>query len=183
MEETIDSIFCIRGEIPLVCKNPVFHEFQDETEIIILILRYFKTYLPVVMRNKLDCRNRPIKLDPKDIGVSLQNELGDYVVLLVPTDDNSSYRDDNFFQEDTEYIFQLQLQVAEEDSEGALENLIKLKSGVKSMLVNMDNNLGLNTVIDSFSFEGPYGVESSTKLIRQGTYTFSVTDNRFKHDG
>lgn len=48
------------------------------------------------------------------------------------------------------------------------------------MLVNMENNIGLNLNIDGFSFEGPYTIDESKNLIRQGTYRFSIRDNRQK---
>lgn len=175
------SNFCVRGEEQIQCKDPIFLEFDDEINIIVIILEYFKQYLPQLLESKKDCYNKPIIIDKKDIGVTIQKDFGDYVLILIPTEDNSSYRDDNFMMEDSEYSFQLQLQVREDDSEGCLENLIKFKSAVKTMLTNMDRNINLNTVIDGFSYDGPFGDPvQNNKFVRLGTYTFSVQDTRFK---
>lgn len=183
MNEELQGQFCIEAEIPLKCSNPVFDEFPDMTDIMILVLRYFKTYLPELMLKKKDCYKRPIKINPKDIAFVAEGELGDYVVIIVPTDDNSTYKDDNFFQEDSEFVFQARLQVVEDDSEGALENLIKLYSGVKTMLVNMDQNLGLRTAVGPFSYDGPYTIEGSKRVVRDGVYSFSIFDTRYKQNG
>lgn len=174
------SNFCIDAETVLKCKNPTFLEFEDETGVIITLLAYFKRYLPQVMASKLDCHKRNIKIDPNDIGVVPQSNSGDYVIVIVPSDDNSSYKDDRFFFEDSEYVFQIQIETRDDSSEGALQNLIALKSGIKTMLVNMETNLGLSINIEGFSFEGPYSIEGSKKLIRQGTYRFSVFESKQK---
>lgn len=173
--------FCIKGEKELVCHNPTFLEFDDEIEIMMVVLEYFKRFLPQLMKTKKDCYNKPIIIDKNDIGVTVQKDFGKYILVLIPTEDRSSYRDDNFVMEDTEYAFQLQLQVTEDDQEGSLENLIKFKSGVKTMLVNMDNNIGLNTNIEGFSFDGPFNdpIENN-RFVRIGTYDFSVQDTRVK---
>lgn len=173
--------FCIEGEYIFKCKTPTFEEFDDERDVIVLILEYFKRFLPQIMYQKKDCWGKPIQIDPKDIGVTTQKDFGNYVVILVPTDDNSTYNDERFTVEDSVYSFQLQLEVREDDSEGSLENLIKLKSGVKTMLINMDNNIGLNTSIEGFSYDGPFDdIRDSNKFIRQGFYKFSVSDTKVK---
>lgn len=173
--------FCIQGDRPLICKTPVFQEFEDEIEIITIILEYLKQYLPQIMAKKLDCYRKPIKIDPKDIGVVVQKDFGNYLVVLVPVEDNSFYPDDYKRTEESEYVFQIDIQVSEDDCEGSLENLIKLKSGIKTMLVNMDDNIGLNSTIEGFSFDGPFDDPlDNNRFVRQGTYRFSVQDNRFK---
>lgn len=173
--------FCIQGEEQFKCKTPIFPEFDDEIETITIVLEYLKRFLPRIMSNKKDCYGKNIKIDPKDIGVTVQKDYGNYVVILTPTDDNSSYRDDNFQLENTLYAFQILMEVREDDSEGCLENLIKLKSGIKTLLVNMDINLGLNITIDGFSFDGPFSdPQSNNKIIRQGIYRFAISYNRVK---
>lgn len=173
--------FCINSEQEFKCKSPSFNEFDDEIDIMILVLEYFKRFLPRVMSDKKDCWGKTIKIDPKDIGVVVQKDYGNYIIVLAPTDDNSSYLDDNFTIENSTYAFQIQIEVREEDSEGCLENLIKLKSGIKTLLVNMDINLGLNVLIDGFSFDGPFSdPHSNNKIIRQGTYRFSVLNTQTK---
>lgn len=173
--------FCIKGEKQLKCYNPTFLEFEDEIDIMIVVLEYFKQFLPQLMATKKDCYNKPIIIDKKDIGVTVQKDFGNYLLVLVPTEDNSSYSDDNFIKEDSQYSFQLQLQVREDDQEGSLENLIKFKSGVKTMLVNMDNNLGLNVNIEGFSYDGPFNDPIDNNIfVRLGTYNFSIQDTRVK---
>ena len=175
------SNFCIKGEKQIQCQNPIFLEFDDEMDIMILVLEYFKQFLPQLMATKKDCYNKPIIIDKKDIGVVVQKDFGDYLLVLIPTEDNSSYKDDNFMMENSNYAFQLQLHVSSVDAEGSLENLIKFKSGVKTMLTNMDNNIGLNTTIEGFSFDGPFNDPiRNNNFVRLGTYSFSIEDTRFK---
>lgn len=177
--DELESSFCIEGTPDLKCKEPRFDEFENEIPLMKIILAYFRTYLPSLMIKNKDCRGRWIKMDKEDIGVSLRKEPGDYIALLVPTDDLSSYPDDTFTLEDSEYAFELQLRARDIEFEGALENLIILKSVVKTMLVNMDYNLGLAVEIEGFSFGG-LTLESENKLRRDGTYRFSITDSRVK---
>lgn len=173
--------FCITSENEFKCTSPIFEEFGDEILIIKIILEYFKRYLPEVMSKKVDCYNRQILLDPSDIDVKLQKDPGKYVVILVLTDDESKYPDDGFRLEETTYSFQLNLEVVEDDVEGSLENLIKLKSGVKTLLVNMDRNLGLTTNIEGFTYDGPFTIEGTNdKHVRLGTYRFSVSDTQVR---
>lgn len=181
MEELDNQLgFCINGEFQPPCKQLTFNEFPDEKNVIVLILEYFKAFLPKIIKNKKDYYNKNIIIDPKDIGLRLEKEFGDYVVILSIADDNSSYPDQNFYIEETEYNFQIDLQVLAEDSLAALENLIKLKSAVKTLLVNMENNLLLTTVIEGFSY-GSFGIDDElNNYIRQGTYRFSIQDKNFK---
>lgn len=182
------SGFCIQGDNPLSqCKDFIFDEFPDEKGVIVLILEYFKTFLPQMFQKKdikgrlihTDYYNKPIIIDPKDIDLTVQKEPGSYVVVLSITDDDSSYPDEEFYQERTVYSFQIDLWVHADDSLGALENLIRLKSATKTLLVNMDRNLDLKTFIDGFSF-GEFGIDESHNFVRQGTYRFSVEDTNFK---
>lgn len=173
--------FCITKENEFNCVSPIFEEFDDEITIMKVILEYFKRYLPGIMIKKLDCYNKPIVIDPRDIDVTFQKDFGNYVAILIPSDDNSVYPDDNFKIEETEYVFQFHIEVRENDSEGALENLIKFKSGIKTMLVNMDQNLGLITKMGPFSYNGPFNDPNDINaIIRTGTYTFSVKDTHIK---
>lgn len=171
--------FCIKGEFVPPCKELTFYEFPDEKDVIVLILEYFKKFLPQVLSRKKDYYNQPISMDPKDIDLVSRKDYGNYVVVLAIADDNSSYSE-NGLQENTEYAFQIDLQVQEDDTKASLENLIKLKSAVKTLLVNMDNNLNLLTDIEGFSYGYAGDIEDSNKLIRQGTYRFSILGNSYK---
>lgn len=171
--------FCITGEEQFKCKEPTFLEFENEIPIMITVLEYFKRFLPRLMSNKLDCYNKQINIDPKDIDVILHKEFGDYVVVLVPTEDTSSYLDDNFTIENSEYSFELQFQARDSDPEGSLQNLILLKSGIKTMLVNMDVNLGLNVEVGPCIFDGPFEIDSN-KTVRTGSYKFTIKDSKIK---
>lgn len=180
MEEELESVgFCINGEFQPPCKNLTFYEFPDEKNVIVLILEYFKTFLPQILKTKKDYYNKSIIIDPKDIGLTTQKDYGKYIVVLSIADDNSSYLDENFHIENTEYVFQIDLQVTSDNMLASLENLIKLKSAVKTLLVNMENNLLLTTVIEGFSY-GNFGLDESKEFVRQGTYRFSIQDNNFK---
>lgn len=183
MTEQIVNNFCIVGEVPLKCKEPKFDEFEDETSLIVLLLHYFKTYLPEVMAKRVDSKNRQIKMNPADIDLTTHKYPGDFIAILVPTEDNSSYRDDGFMFEDTEYVFEFLLEVKADDFEGSMWNLVKLKSGIKTMLVNMDYNIGLNLIVDNFSHGGTGTIAETKQFVRGGTYRFSITDNRIKKHG
>lgn len=177
----MSSIFCPSSELKLQCKEPIFEEFTDETDIIILILEYFRKFLPSVMYKKKDWSGQPIKIDPNDIGIRVQKDSGNYLMVLVPLEDNSTYPDDMSRLENSDYVFQIQIQVREEDTEASLENLLKFKSGIKTMLVNMGHNIGLNVNIDGFAFDGPFSdPQSSNKQVRVGIYRFSVIDTKVR---
>jgi hypothetical protein len=169
--------FCIEGISEPICKDPDLSEFKDEIPLIAKILIYFKQYLPIVMSKKKDALKRSIIIDPKDVDIEYQKEPGDYVVILGLTDDNSSYTDD-FRQEYYDYAFEFSLEAKGHNFEGSKQNLLLLKSGVKTLLVNMDTNLGLETTIDGFSLDGIR--EGEGYLIREGSYRFSVSGTQRK---
>lgn len=178
--ELAESGFCIKGEFVAPCKELTFYEFPDEKEVIVLILEYFKRFLPQIAKKKTDYYNKPIIVNPKDITVVYQGDAyGDYVAVLGLVDDNSTYPDDSFYHEETNYVFQVDLQVTADDALASLENLIKLKSIVKTLLVNMDNNLQLITTMEGFSW-GNYGINDSNKYIRQGTQRFSIQSTNIR---
>ncbi len=172
--------FCIEGDIQPFCKELKFFELPDEKDIIVLILEYFKRFLPQVLKRKTDYYNKPIIIDPKDIDLILQKGFGPYVVLLSIADDNSTYPDNDYYSESTEYAFQIDLQVYSEDALASLENLIKLKSAVKTLLISMENNLDIITVIDGFSYGASGLEEGSNNFVRQGTYRFSIESTNFR---
>lgn len=174
--------FCIEGEFEPFCKEFTFDEFPDEKGVMVLIFEYFKRFLPEILKTKKDYYNKPIIIDPNDIGFTAQMDYGKYVVVISIADDNSSYPDENFYIEDTEYNFQIDLQVVANEMLESLENLIKLKSAVKTLLVNMEKNLSLNTVIEGFSY-GNFGKDESQNFVRQGIYRFSIQDKNFKNNG
>lgn len=172
--------FCIKGEFEAKCKDFTFQEFPNEKDVIVLILEYFKTFLPIILKGKKDYYNKSIIIDPKDIDLMTQKDYGKYVAVISMTDDNSTYIDENFSLENTEYAFQIELQVVADGVLESFENMIKFRNAVKTLLVNMDKNLKLNTVIDSFSLEGVGGIEGSNKFVRQGTYRFSIQSTNYK---
>ncbi len=48
----LESGFCIKGEFTPPCKQLTFYEFATEKEVIVLVLEYFKRFLPEVLKNK-----------------------------------------------------------------------------------------------------------------------------------
>ncbi len=178
-DEEITEGFCVKGQFEDRCKDFIFDEFPDEKATIVLILEYFQVFLPQLLRKKKDYYNKPIIIDPKDIDLVAQKEYGPYVVLLSITGDTSIYPDEQFFRESTEYSFQIDLQVYSDESLASLENLIKLKSAVKTLLVNMDHNLQILTEVGDFSY-GSFGIDESNQFVRQGIYTFSIQDTNHK---
>ncbi len=55
--------FCIEGDIQPFCKELKFFELPDEKDIIVLILEYFKRFLPQVLKRKTDYYNKPINFN------------------------------------------------------------------------------------------------------------------------
>lgn len=180
MSEEIENYFCVETDTCPTTTDVTFWEFDDEIDVMNLILHYFKKYLPFVMSHKKDHKNRQIKIDPDDIGVIPEKDYGDYIVLLIPTEDSSTYEDNSFLMENTEYNFQIDIEVKSDDAKSSMINLIKLKSGVKTLLVNMDSKLGLNVTIGSFAFAGPFTMEGTKGVVRAGTYKFSVIDTKLR---
>lgn len=178
-DDDIPNGFCIQGEFNPSCREMTFYELPDEKDVIVLILEYFKRFLPQVLKRKSDYYNQTIVIDPKDIDLISRPDYGKYVVVLSITDDNSLYPDNDFQREISTYAFQIDLQVQADDMLASLENLMKLKSAVKTLLINMENNLRLTTVIDGFSY-GQYGLDESNRYVRQGIYRFSIESDNYK---
>lgn len=179
LDNEIPLGFCINGEFNPPCTELTFYEFPDEKDTITLILEYFKRFLPEVLIRKKDYYNQPIIIDPNDIDLITQKDFGKYVIVLSISDDNSSYNDENFYLEDSEYVFQIDLLVVADDMIASLENLIKLKSAVKTLLTNMDNNLQLRTTVDGFAY-GNFGKSESNTYLREGIYRFSVQSDNYR---
>lgn len=172
--------FCITTEKEATCEVFEIKEFPPVDLITNKVLGYFQTYLPIFLKSRKDVDNKPIIIDPKDIDIFYSSTDSDYRATLQLTEDNSSYPDSNRYVEQLELVFKLQLSVKGYDTRKIWKNLITFQGVVKSMLLAMDEQLGLEVEIEGFSFDGNYVLSGTQTYIREGTYNFIIRNENIR---
>lgn len=177
--------FCAEGNVTNPkCYTLETFDFSSEESIFEILLDVLKSELPQKMSLQVDCENKPMYIDEKDIDIIVGEGTPHFECVLNPLNAVPTYTD-NRFQRTVEYNFELILTVHNEDAKCITWELLRFKNAVESLIVAAEFVIDGYDVVDVETKGFEYFIpEQVGKMVymRQGSYRFAVTVTQFKNN-